>query len=334
MPVLNEAAVRTAERALRAWKPGVALLFHGQTGTGKSTGALLVAERCGYEPLVVEADAIATPADAKKRDGATTVDALVEAVAQRGFTGKRKALIVDAVELSRAAELVRLAAESPVPVIFIALELYERRLAALRNVCVPIAFLSVPAAAIRAVTGADAQTAREARGDARAAAIDHAHGIVSERDYDAAIFDVIRVIFKTDDLATARDAFERAHEPDEVVRWLAENVAAEYTDPGERASAYDWLSKADIMRRRVERHAHTFAYGGVALSKTKPRPGFVRYQKPWFAWERNGAAAKLAPHVHTSVRKARAYRALVRSFVNDAAFLAALGLTPAEARGF
>ncbi|MDD1764491.1 MAG: hypothetical protein LUQ46_00555, partial [Candidatus Methanomethyliaceae archaeon] len=72
-----------------------------------------------------------------------------------------------------------------------------------------------------------------------------------------------------------------------VLQWINENIPNQYTDPEERAEAYDWFSKADIFMGRVKRrqkwdlmsYAIELATGGAALARRGPYR-FTRYNFP------------------------------------------------------
>jgi replication factor C large subunit len=130
-------------------------------------------------------------------------------------------------------------------------------------------------------------------------------------------------IFKTTDPVIARDALNNVNEDlDQSIMWIDENLPYEYKEPEALAMAYDYLSKADVFRRRIRRWQHwrfliyisAFITAGIAVSKKEKNKDFVKYKptsrilKLWRAnmkyQKRKAIALKIAEHTHTSSREA------------------------------
>ncbi|MCX8147327.1 MAG: replication factor C large subunit, partial [Candidatus Woesearchaeota archaeon] len=111
-------------------------------------------------------------------------------------------------------------------------------------------------------------------------------------------------------------------EPDEIILWIDENLPYEYEKPEDLARAYDYISKADIMRRRIKRWQHwrflvyinAYLSGGIAVSKDEKYRKVVEYGqtkrllKIWMANQkylrRKAIAEKIAEKTHTSTKRA------------------------------
>ncbi|MEE9474208.1 MAG: hypothetical protein V3V36_00900 [Candidatus Hydrothermarchaeaceae archaeon] len=109
------------------------------------------------------------------------------------------------------------------------------------------------------------------------------------RDSKIRIFDTLRMIFKTTSIDRAREAvFDSEEDPDTIMKWIVENVPAEYEDPEELKAAFDCISKADVFMGRISRrqdwgllkYVTDLMSAGVALSKKDTYKKFTRYQYP------------------------------------------------------
>jgi len=99
---------------------------------------------------------------------------------------------------------------------------------------------------------------------------------LSEREQTDTIHNALMKIFKTTDPLVAIDAFDSVKEDlDKCLLWVDENLPREYEKPADLARAYDFVSKADIMQRRIRRWQHwrflvyinAYLTAGIAVSK-------------------------------------------------------------------
>jgi len=147
--------------------------------------------------------------------------------------------------------------------------------------------------------------------------------VIGEREKEERIFEFLRLLFKTKDLAACSETFDKVNlNLEEIFLWIEENLPLEYKNPEELAKAYDYLSKYDIFNGRIRRKQHwrfivyqkAFLSNGIALSKNSDNKGFVGYKrtsrilKLWKAKitfaKRDVIALKLAKEMHISKRKA------------------------------
>lgn len=150
----------------------------------------------------------------------------------------------------------------------------------------------------------------------------------SGRDVKENIFKAMQRIFKSTDCKKALEAARGLDEsPEDLVHWIDENLPVQYAskegDLGDIRTGFGYLSRADLYLGRVKKRQH---YGmwryasmlmvcGAAISKTRPYPGFIKYQSP-SVWRRMGQirskrdlrdniASKIGEHSFESMRYSR-----------------------------
>jgi replication factor C large subunit len=146
--------------------------------------------------------------------------------------------------------------------------------------------------------------------------------VLGYRNREIKIFDGLRHIFRARNMQTAAQiAWSIDESPDSLILWLDENIPLEYKKPIDLASAYHFLSAADVFlgrtRRRQRytlwRYASDLMFGGVAIAKSHPYPGSRRYRFPAYLRKmstskstrisRRNLTAKIGRYAHMSGRK-------------------------------
>ena len=107
-------------------------------------------------------------------------------------------------------------------------------------------------------------------------------------------------IFKSTDCKKALESARGLDEsPEDLVHWIDENLPIQYArkdgDLEDIRTGFEYISKADLYLGRVKkrqnyrmwRYASMLMVCGAALSKTRPYPGFIKYQQPSL-WRRLG----------------------------------------------
>ncbi len=171
-------------------------------------------------------------------------------------------------------------------------------------------------------------------GDARAAVNDFqvlaSAGMLSKeflnyldyRNRESSIKNALTAIFKTQDLRTALNSFDSSNvDIDEQFLWIDENLPLEYTSPKDLASAYEVLSRADVLRGRIVKRQYwrflnvisILLTAGISLSKETRTKGLVNYKVPsrklkvWISKNRmlkkRSIAKKIALKTHTSLKE-------------------------------
>lgn len=210
------------------------------------------------------------------------------------------------------------------PIILIANDIYGLT-PTVRNICLEIKFGSVQSRsmvpALKKVCEAEGiscsqeailQIAENAGGDFRSAmndlqaaasgkeALDVEDISTAGRDVKENIFKAMQKIFKSTDCKKALESSYGLDEsPEDLVHWMDENLPIQYArkdgDLEDIRTGFGYLSKADLYLGRVKkrqnyrmwRYASMLMVCGTALSKTRPYPGFIKYQQPSL-WRRLG----------------------------------------------
>jgi len=320
----NKAQLKMILDWLSKWEKGEALLIYGPCGVGKSLSIKLIAKELSLE--LVESYA------SDNRSSAAIKDSLLKAVKQKSMFYKGKILLIDDAEVLEVKPIMELIQKSEYPVIIIAGS-YSKKLRLLHNFCTLVRFeklgkeeiedylkkisllekLQVDFRFIRKI-------ASQCNGDVRAALID-LESLNSEqnRDYEENIFNVIRTIFKTKSIASAREAAERTS--DDVVAWLEENIANEYRNIEEIAKAYEYLAKADLFTARITRRQSwslqkysSLAIIGVAMSKKRVYLN-SSYSTPLRLHNDKKTLEKIGAALRISKRRARDYVFLIKMLI-------------------
>ncbi|MFH1399179.1 MAG: replication factor C large subunit [Candidatus Woesearchaeota archaeon] len=322
-------------------------MVYGNTGSGKTCSVHAIAHDLNYEVLEVNAS------DARNKEAINNL--IGNASTQQSLFSKSKIILVDEIDgiagredRGGVAALVSAIAASHFPIILVANDPWDKKFSPLRSKSLLIHFRTQPYTSIAAVLKRIAQAenldiqedilnrlARRAAGDFRAA-INDLHTLaqtpkiteqdiahLDERNQTETIMNALVKIFKTTDFDIAQSALQNIDENyDEVMRWLDENLPAEYTRPDDLYRAYDQLSKADVFNGRIRNRQHwrflvyisAFLSAGVALAKAQKYPGFTNYKpskrilKYWLAkrsnMQRDSIAEKIGLKTHCSKRQA------------------------------
>ncbi|MEM0154522.1 MAG: replication factor C large subunit [Methanothrix sp.] len=286
------------------------LLVYGPTGTGKSTSVRLLAKENGWN--VVELTA------SDYRDKNAISRTLAAASQSRGLFGGRNLIVLDEIdELSpkfdkgASAAIGDLISNSKNPIIMIANDMWDQKIAFLRGITMPVEFkkpkqfvveeiLENVSSEARIKANKDVITAiaRRSNGDVRSAisdllilrdAPDEALDYIGLRDRKGYIFETLDRIFLSNTIAAPLRAIANAEDAGEMlIKWIDQNIPKRYSYISDIATAYENLSDATIYYTRAIR-AQYYTYwrymnvmmsSGVALSKNVYPRVTARYEFP------------------------------------------------------
>ena len=272
--------------------------------------------------------------------------------------------IVDELDQMESGKAVtELVEKSEHPVLLITTDLYDKKLYSLRQRCKVIKFSrarwdsiakflqeACRKEGIELEATQLEQIAKMSNGDVRAALIDaETLGAgkqdtkeIGYREQPQNAFETLKIIFKTTSMENALIALNNSDDPEELHRWVAENIPAEYTDTEDMARAYDAISKADIFYSRIikrqswslQKYFLELSTAGVALAKKSHYNKFVNYSRPRFMPRKSSdAMQKISRKLHVSSRKAAGYKPLLEKMSKNKKMLEELGVTKEEIKG-
>ncbi len=286
------------------------ILIYGPSGTGKTATAHMLAAEHGWN--VVEMSA------SDYRDAESIVRMLYVSSNTRSLFGRTNLLLLDEVdELSgkhdngAAGAINKLIGESKSPIILIANDMWDRKIAFLRGKTDNVWFKRLRNDEVAAVLsnaankiGADISPnvidgiARRAAGDARSALNDMIVMVGSNdemlesigmRDRKSDIFSVLDKIFQSNTMAVPLKAMASSDVDNEMlIKWIDENLPHRYLQKEDLHDAYRMLAMATSFHSRASRsqyytywrYMNVMMSSGVALSKSSYPDSRRRYSFP------------------------------------------------------
>jgi len=315
----NEEAIEKLVNWVRSWDKAIpkrrAAFLYGPPGIGKTVSVEALANDLNME--LVERNA----SDYRTEEA---VQRFAGLASQSGtLFGKKRLILFDELDGITGREdrggvgaITQIVKTALVPIVLIANNAYDPRLATLRFYCQLIEFKKPPAGEVmkhlsricrREGIAADETAlkfiAQRSEGDVRSAVNDLqalAQGKktlsyedvswLAYRDRKEAIFNVLRLIFYGKSAESARRAVDMADvDPDMLFEWVYENLPYHLRDPQDLAKAMDSLATADLYRGRIQRSQNwvltryvvDFMTAGVAMAREKTQPaGFVPLRFP------------------------------------------------------
>lgn len=286
------------------------LLIYGPPGTGKTATSHMLAAEHGWNLVEMSAS--------DYRDAESIASMLHVSSNTRSLFGKINMLLLDEVdELSgkhdegAAGAINKLIGESKSPIILIANDMWNRKIAFLRGKTDNVEFKRLRndevAAALRNAAkriGADLSPnvidgiASRAAGDARSALNDLIVMVGSDdemlesigmRDRKSDIFSVLDKIFQSNTLAVPLKAMASSDVDNEMLmKWIDENLPHRYLQKEDLRDAYRMLAMASGFNSRASRsqyytywrYMNVMMSSGVALSKSSYPDSRMRYSFP------------------------------------------------------
>jgi len=302
-------------RWIKTWKKGKkALLFHGKPGTGKTALVQAYALENNLDFIEMNASDFRTADQIKENLGSS--------IKQKSLFKKGKIFLIDEIDglagrqdIGGTKEIIRIIKESYYPIVLTANDPWSMKLRSLRPYCQLVQFDKLNfwniAKQLENISGKEnlkidqdviRQIAKTSEGDLRSAINDLeilATGktrienkdleSVGFREKETNIFEVMKIIFKTNKVETAVNSIQNVSKtPEEVLLWIEQNILNEYEKPEEIIKAFEALSRADLFLGRIKRRQNwkfrkymiDLMTGGVAVSKNQMYRKFSRYQYP------------------------------------------------------
>lgn len=324
-----------------------AALLSGPPGTGKTLVVGIIARSLGLDLVEMNASDFRTEDLVERIAGGASLQASL-------FGNKGKLIFLDELDgisgrqdRGGLSAIVRVIKESRFPIVMAANDPWDPRFRPLREICEMIQFRRIRAPSVEVqlkriarLSGIEVEEelvkrlAERSGGDLRAAINDLQMlgdgkktlkdsdvGMLAARLQERGIFDVMKEVFSAEGVLDAKLAAEGATvDPEMLLQWINENIPNQYPDAGERAYAFNWLSKADVFMGRVKRKqmwelmGYTFelALGGAALARrgeyryarySFPRRIGILSQTKEVRGRKREVLAAIAKETHASVKK-------------------------------
>lgn len=315
----NREAKQQVMSWLKSWNNGIpkkrAAFLHGTPGVGKTVTVETVAKTLNMELIEKNASDYRT-ADAIKRFAglASQYSTL--------FGGQRLILLdeVDGIagkeDRGGVKELTTILKTSRSPIVLTANDAYNSRFTTIRKYCLVIEFkkptvregvshlkricmnegIDADEEALKSIVERAGRDVRSAVNDLQALAQGKTRltmedvAWLSGRDRKEVIFDVMRTIMYSKDAWEAKKAVSSADvDPDMLFNWIYENTPYHITDPNDLVKAMNYLSLADIYRRRIMdtqywtllKYVIDFMSAGVAVSRQRTKTsGWIPFRFP------------------------------------------------------
>lgn len=307
----NPAAVSELRNWGRTWgEDKKAVILYGRAGVGKTSAAHALACEMDWDVIELNASDQRTSAAINKVAGSASQN--------YAFGGMRLIILDEADNLhgnsdrGGAKAIVKIIKKTAQPIILIANDYYEMT-KELRNLCKPISFKplqkSSVASVLRRVSAEESinieddaieELASNSCGDMRSAindlqAISLGNScvkiedvITGSRDKKETIFFALGKIFEGTDMQEALNTVYNIDEsPEDLIKWLDENVPIAYEDP---SAGFQSLSRSDLYLGRTRkrqnyslwRYANAMMVCGVLAAKPSARRNGYRprYQSP------------------------------------------------------
>jgi replication factor C large subunit len=324
-----------------------AMLLYGPTGVGKTCSVHAVAKEQGLEIVELNASDFRTAEDIKAVIGTASK--------QMSLFFKGKIILIDEIDGVSGTKdrggmpaISGIIEETAFPIVMTLTDPFDKKFSEIRKQSILVEFEVLGYEPVFEVLNRIAKEegikcdenilkaiARRVGGDVRAAINDlqilgtkgsikkEELDVLSDREKVEEITTALTKIFKTTDPVIAKESFNTVSEDiNECLMWVDENIPKEYTNPDDLARAYDYISKADIMNRRITRWQHwrflvyvsDYLSAGVAVAKKEKYKKMVNYErserplKIWMAnrkyQKRMAICEKIAEVTHTSKKEA------------------------------
>ena len=352
----NDAAVAKLKDFVQNYKTQKrkVCILHGPLGTGKTSLVYALAQELNYDILELNSS------QTRNKDAMSTF--INSAVGQMSLFMKPKIILIDEADNTSGrkdrggnAELAKIMEKSSFPIICTANDVTDKKIKPLKKKALAIEMLKPNHVEVKEFLkdicnnesihydeNALSALARSCDGDIRAALLDlqtlchkkvTLHDVVEldDRKRTQTILHALKIVFKSSSAQTARQAFNDVDiDPDQILLWLDYNLPREYIDAQSLASGFQYLSRADIFKKRIRKWQHwrylvyffDLLSAGVSTAKEERNPKQIEYKqssrllKMWMAKNKHAkkreVAKKYASQTHVSSSVAMEYMPFIR----------------------
>lgn len=294
---------------LRSKPSKKAALLYGPAGVGKTSLVHAYANEKSYEVIEMNASDFRSKENIERIVGAaSSISSLT--------TAAKKIILVDEVDgidaradTGAVSALVQIIDKTKVPIVLVANDPWDPRLAPLRAISQIIKFSKIPkpsiASHLKKIVAAEKvkiseeelrKVVENSDGDLRSAIndlqlISSAVGLgleTGERDREAEVFDALAKVFHAKSFSAAQEALRNLDmKESEFFTWVVDNAPSQLS-PQDLAEAFEYLSKADLYFQRINRtqawhylrYAIALMTAGVAASRKTTPTRYVKFSYP------------------------------------------------------
>jgi replication factor C large subunit len=314
----NKTAVEKLREWIESWSKGPptkrAVLLYGPAGVGKTSVSQALAEERGWDLVEINAS--------DKRSGEILSKIAGLASTQRTLFSKGRLILLDEVDGINLREdqgavttILQIIKETQYPLVLTANDPWDPKTRPLREACLqielkrigvrdglPLLRTILEKEGVRTTDDALKFIIDKDRGDIRSILNDTQLlasrnrtltmddiSLLSGRDRTESIFEVLRVIFNSRTVASARRALSMSDLDQEMLfQWIFENAPYQIAKPRELEQAISSLADADMYFARIKKTQswHLLSYAldlmtaGVAIAKQTPPGGWVPMKFP------------------------------------------------------
>lgn len=314
----NKTALEKLREWIGSWSNGrparKAVLLYGPAGVGKTTVSEAIARENGWDLVEINAS--------DKRSGEILSKIAGLASTQSTLFSKGRLILLDEVDginlrqdQGAVTTILQIIKETQYPLILTANDPWDPKIKPLRDAClqielkrlgvrdgVPLLKTILNKEGVRADDEALKLIIDRDRGDIRSILNDmqllsstskrfstEDVNLLSGRDRTESIFEVLRVIFNSRTVASARRALSISDLDEEMLfQWIFENLPYQLPKPKELEQAVSFLAEADMYFARIRRTQswHLLSYAldlmtaGVAIAKQTSPSGWVPMKFP------------------------------------------------------
>jgi replication factor C large subunit len=262
------------------WKSGKKqkpLFFYGNPGVGKTALVYLTAKQMGWQLFEMNASDLRDKESIEKIAGAAT--------ANSSLFGEKRLILLDEIDGLQAQDrgggsaVLSIIKEANNPVILVANDAYDKKLASIRPACEALEFKKINylsiAKHLREICAKEKiefdeeavkELAKNCAGDMRSALLDVQSlapkitlenvRLLSNRERKEKIFPVMAKIFKGKAINEIREVVDAVDVSiDMLGLWVEENIPRQF-DALDSANAFNILSRADIFNGRIQNRQH------------------------------------------------------------------------------